>query len=89
MKSLWNGVRIAMALSIRDGARRNSSPYVCCCADVWETEKVIERDNMQGRSKTKEPSGWSDERIRICRVFQMGGYLKPLPFPRISLFLSR
>jgi hypothetical protein len=32
--------------SIRDGVRRNPSPYVWCCLDVWETEKVIERDNM-------------------------------------------
>jgi hypothetical protein len=44
--TLWNGMRIAMALSIRDVVRRNPGPYAWCCRDVWETEKVVEKDNM-------------------------------------------
>jgi hypothetical protein len=68
MVSLWNGMRIAMALSIRDGVRRNPGLYLYCRRDVWKMGKERIARREEG-SETQEPSRLSHEQIRICRVF--------------------
>lgn len=80
LASLWNGMRIAMALSIRDGVRRNPGLYFCCRRDVWKMGKERITRREEG-SETQEPSRLSHEQIRISS----GGYVKPLPLPETSL----